>query len=166
MRIRIAYKMNNKDVLEEGQINNFPRDLWGDLKIVKMVLWCMGSFFSFFFFQLRSVSLVVCSHSAICCLILIFLGGMSYSNWDFVCMTWILGSAKWLSNSILSLAVSMYIMIKYLFTEIEEIEFCIWGRWKGDMVLSCWEFELLLSLLLLVFSLDQLHLLALLLEIT
>ncbi|XP_022776055.1 AP-1 complex subunit gamma-2-like isoform X1 [Durio zibethinus] len=27
MRIRIAYKMNNKDVLEEGQINNFPRDL-------------------------------------------------------------------------------------------------------------------------------------------
>ena len=27
MRIRIAYKMNNKDVLEEGQINNFPRGL-------------------------------------------------------------------------------------------------------------------------------------------
>lgn len=27
MRIRIAYKVNNKDVLEEGQINNFPRDL-------------------------------------------------------------------------------------------------------------------------------------------
>ncbi|KAK6252569.1 hypothetical protein QUC31_014289 [Theobroma cacao] len=27
MRIRIAYKMNNKDVLEEGQISNFPRDL-------------------------------------------------------------------------------------------------------------------------------------------
>ncbi|CAK9137801.1 unnamed protein product [Ilex paraguariensis] len=27
MRIRIAYRMNNKDVLEEGQINNFPRDL-------------------------------------------------------------------------------------------------------------------------------------------
>ncbi|XP_065860988.1 AP-1 complex subunit gamma-2-like [Euphorbia lathyris] len=27
MRIRIAYKMNNKDMLEEGQINNFPRDL-------------------------------------------------------------------------------------------------------------------------------------------
>ncbi|XWS63638.1 hypothetical protein CRYUN_Cryun06bG0118100 [Craigia yunnanensis] len=26
MRIRIAYKMNNKDVLEERQINNFPRD--------------------------------------------------------------------------------------------------------------------------------------------
>ncbi|XVF84925.1 hypothetical protein PTKIN_Ptkin17bG0078200 [Pterospermum kingtungense] len=27
MRIRIAYKMNGKDVLEEGQINNFPRNL-------------------------------------------------------------------------------------------------------------------------------------------
>lgn len=27
MRIRIAYKMNSKDMLEEGQINNFPRDL-------------------------------------------------------------------------------------------------------------------------------------------
>ncbi|XVE85029.1 hypothetical protein DITRI_Ditri17bG0059700 [Diplodiscus trichospermus] len=27
MRIRIAYKMNNKDVLEEGQVNNFPHDL-------------------------------------------------------------------------------------------------------------------------------------------
>ncbi|XVE75085.1 hypothetical protein DITRI_Ditri12bG0068400 [Diplodiscus trichospermus] len=27
MRIRIVYKMDNKDVLEEGQINNFPRDL-------------------------------------------------------------------------------------------------------------------------------------------
>ncbi|KAF8039447.1 hypothetical protein BT93_B1859 [Corymbia citriodora subsp. variegata] len=27
MRIRIAYKINGKDVLEEGQINNFPRDL-------------------------------------------------------------------------------------------------------------------------------------------
>ncbi|XP_061994984.1 AP-1 complex subunit gamma-2-like [Rosa rugosa] len=27
MRIRIAYKMNNKDVLEEGQINNFPQGL-------------------------------------------------------------------------------------------------------------------------------------------
>lgn len=29
MRTRIAYKLNNRDVLEEGQINNFPRDLWG-----------------------------------------------------------------------------------------------------------------------------------------
>ncbi|KAL3636336.1 hypothetical protein CASFOL_020883 [Castilleja foliolosa] len=27
MRIRINYKVNDKDVLEEGQINNFPRDL-------------------------------------------------------------------------------------------------------------------------------------------
>uniref|UniRef100_A0A7N0T865 AP-1 complex subunit gamma n=1 Tax=Kalanchoe fedtschenkoi TaxID=63787 RepID=A0A7N0T865_KALFE len=27
MRIRIAYKLNNKDVLEEGQINSFPRNL-------------------------------------------------------------------------------------------------------------------------------------------
>ncbi|XAR48051.1 hypothetical protein NMG60_11030752 [Bertholletia excelsa] len=27
MRVRIGYKMNNKDMLEEGQINNFPRDL-------------------------------------------------------------------------------------------------------------------------------------------
>ncbi|KAI3467496.1 hypothetical protein Pfo_024159 [Paulownia fortunei] len=27
MRIRISYKANDKDVLEEGQINNFPRDL-------------------------------------------------------------------------------------------------------------------------------------------
>ncbi|PON98906.1 Adaptor protein complex AP-1, gamma subunit [Trema orientale] len=27
MRIRIAYKMNNKDILEEGQVNNFPRGL-------------------------------------------------------------------------------------------------------------------------------------------
>uniref|UniRef100_A0A5B6Z6S4 AP-1 complex subunit gamma n=1 Tax=Davidia involucrata TaxID=16924 RepID=A0A5B6Z6S4_DAVIN len=27
MRMRISYKMNNKDVLEEGQINNFPREL-------------------------------------------------------------------------------------------------------------------------------------------
>ncbi|KAL8196542.1 hypothetical protein R6Q57_024837 [Mikania cordata] len=27
MRIRISYKLNNKDVLEEGQISNFPRDL-------------------------------------------------------------------------------------------------------------------------------------------
>ncbi|XP_027362371.1 AP-1 complex subunit gamma-2-like [Abrus precatorius] len=27
MRIRIAYKINGKDTLEEGQINNFPRDL-------------------------------------------------------------------------------------------------------------------------------------------
>lgn len=27
MRIRIAYKANGKDVLEEGQINNFPREL-------------------------------------------------------------------------------------------------------------------------------------------
>ncbi|KAK8370113.1 hypothetical protein V6Z11_A01G155500 [Gossypium hirsutum] len=27
MRIRIAYKINNKDVLEEGQVSNFPRDL-------------------------------------------------------------------------------------------------------------------------------------------
>uniref|UniRef100_A0A7N0UKA1 AP-1 complex subunit gamma n=1 Tax=Kalanchoe fedtschenkoi TaxID=63787 RepID=A0A7N0UKA1_KALFE len=27
MRIRIAYKLNNKDVLEEGQVNNFPRNL-------------------------------------------------------------------------------------------------------------------------------------------
>lgn len=28
MRMRIAYKMNGKDVLEEGQINNFPHNLW------------------------------------------------------------------------------------------------------------------------------------------
>ncbi|KAG4163025.1 hypothetical protein ERO13_D01G146850v2 [Gossypium hirsutum] len=27
MRIRIAYKINNKDVVEEGQVSNFPRDL-------------------------------------------------------------------------------------------------------------------------------------------
>ncbi|CAA2988677.1 AP-1 complex subunit gamma-2-like [Olea europaea subsp. europaea] len=27
MRIRIGYKINDKDVLEEGQVNNFPRDL-------------------------------------------------------------------------------------------------------------------------------------------
>ncbi|KAM5585115.1 hypothetical protein ABKV19_004492, partial [Rosa sericea] len=27
MRIRIAYKMNRKDVLEEGQINNLPQGL-------------------------------------------------------------------------------------------------------------------------------------------
>ncbi|GMY26183.1 AP-1 complex subunit gamma-2-like [Fagus crenata] len=27
MRIRIAYKLNNKDILEEGQISNFPRGL-------------------------------------------------------------------------------------------------------------------------------------------
>ncbi|PKI53941.1 hypothetical protein CRG98_025643, partial [Punica granatum] len=27
MRIRITYKMNGKDMLEEGQINNFPREL-------------------------------------------------------------------------------------------------------------------------------------------
>ncbi|KAI7728830.1 hypothetical protein M8C21_023809 [Ambrosia artemisiifolia] len=27
MRIRISYKLNNKDMLEEGQISNFPRDL-------------------------------------------------------------------------------------------------------------------------------------------
>ncbi|TKY69842.1 AP-1 complex subunit gamma-1 [Spatholobus suberectus] len=27
MRMRIAYKTNGKDTLEEGQINNFPRDL-------------------------------------------------------------------------------------------------------------------------------------------
>ncbi|KAK9052101.1 hypothetical protein SSX86_028729 [Deinandra increscens subsp. villosa] len=27
MRIRISYKLNNEDVLEEGQISNFPRDL-------------------------------------------------------------------------------------------------------------------------------------------
>uniref|UniRef100_A0A803PE31 AP-1 complex subunit gamma n=1 Tax=Cannabis sativa TaxID=3483 RepID=A0A803PE31_CANSA len=27
MRLRIAYKMNNKDLLEEGQVNNFPRGL-------------------------------------------------------------------------------------------------------------------------------------------
>ncbi|XP_022891525.1 AP-1 complex subunit gamma-2-like isoform X1 [Olea europaea var. sylvestris] len=27
MRIRIGYKINGKDVLEEGQVNNFPRDL-------------------------------------------------------------------------------------------------------------------------------------------
>ncbi|XP_049370110.1 AP-1 complex subunit gamma-2-like isoform X1 [Solanum verrucosum] len=27
MRIRISYKVNNKDVLEEGQVSNFPRDL-------------------------------------------------------------------------------------------------------------------------------------------
>ncbi|KAL1556718.1 hypothetical protein AAHA92_12302 [Salvia divinorum] len=27
MRMRINYKTNNKDVLEEGQINNFPRGL-------------------------------------------------------------------------------------------------------------------------------------------
>lgn len=27
MRIRIAYKVNGKDVLEEGQISNFPRNL-------------------------------------------------------------------------------------------------------------------------------------------
>ncbi|KAI3452761.1 hypothetical protein Pfo_009424 [Paulownia fortunei] len=27
MRVRINYKVNDKDVLEEGQINNFPRDL-------------------------------------------------------------------------------------------------------------------------------------------
>lgn len=30
MRVRINYKVNDKDVLEEGQINNFPRDLWGN----------------------------------------------------------------------------------------------------------------------------------------
>lgn len=29
MRMRIGYKVNGKDVLEEGQINNFPRGLWG-----------------------------------------------------------------------------------------------------------------------------------------
>ncbi|GLT50298.1 hypothetical protein SLA2020_237910 [Shorea laevis] len=29
MRIRIAYKLNGKDVLEEGQISNFPRELLG-----------------------------------------------------------------------------------------------------------------------------------------
>ncbi|KAL0797223.1 hypothetical protein Bca101_068600 [Brassica carinata] len=27
MRMRIGYKVNGKDVLEEGQINNFPRGL-------------------------------------------------------------------------------------------------------------------------------------------
>ncbi|KAI3733533.1 hypothetical protein L6452_12976 [Arctium lappa] len=27
MRIRLSYKLNNKDILEEGQISNFPRDL-------------------------------------------------------------------------------------------------------------------------------------------
>jgi len=27
MRTRIAYKINGKDTLEEGQVNNFPRDL-------------------------------------------------------------------------------------------------------------------------------------------
>ena len=39
MRIRIAYKMNNKDVLEEGQINNFPQGLWSGtvFYMVKMV---------------------------------------------------------------------------------------------------------------------------------
>lgn len=30
MRMRINYKANDKDVLEEGQINNFPRGLWGN----------------------------------------------------------------------------------------------------------------------------------------
>lgn len=28
MRIRMNYKINDKDVLEEGQISNFPRNLW------------------------------------------------------------------------------------------------------------------------------------------
>jgi hypothetical protein len=31
MRIRITYKINGEDKLEEGQITNFPRDLWGKM---------------------------------------------------------------------------------------------------------------------------------------
>lgn len=31
MRMRIAYKVDGKDKLEEGQINNFPRGLWGQM---------------------------------------------------------------------------------------------------------------------------------------
>ncbi|KAL2957107.1 hypothetical protein AAZX31_18G125400 [Glycine max] len=31
MRIKIAYKINGKETQEEGQINNFPRDLCGQL---------------------------------------------------------------------------------------------------------------------------------------
>lgn len=34
MRIRISYKMNDKDILEEGQIKNFPPDLWGRMAVV------------------------------------------------------------------------------------------------------------------------------------
>lgn len=42
----------------------------------------------------------------------------------------------------------MYIMIKYLFTEIEEIEFCIWGRWKGDgiVMLEIWAIAITIAI--------------------
>ena len=39
MRMRIGYKVNGKDVLEEGQINNFPRGLWGWLYFQHKELW-------------------------------------------------------------------------------------------------------------------------------
>jgi len=29
MRIKVSYKINGKETMEEGQINNFPRELWG-----------------------------------------------------------------------------------------------------------------------------------------
>lgn len=31
MRIRIAYKINGKETLEEGQISNFPRNIWSQM---------------------------------------------------------------------------------------------------------------------------------------
>ena len=64
MRTRIAYKKNNKDVLEEGQVNNFPRGLW-DLILVQDVNYCVvfpkkmlhrrGYLLFFFFFLFGTV---------------------------------------------------------------------------------------------------------------
>lgn len=31
MRIKVSYKINGKETLEVGQINNFPRELWGHM---------------------------------------------------------------------------------------------------------------------------------------
>lgn len=42
MRLRIAYKVDDKDILEEGQVSNFPRNLWcwTGRESVKMVINC------------------------------------------------------------------------------------------------------------------------------
>lgn len=39
MRIRIAYKVNGKDTLEEGQISNFPKGLWSQKygRVIKVI---------------------------------------------------------------------------------------------------------------------------------
>lgn len=81
MRIRIAYKMNNKDVLEEGQISNFPRGLWGWVVFIdgkngdaQVYVFLLAVHDVSGVFSLKNCSIW---------------GGMSCGNWDWFCLKYV-----------------------------------------------------------------------------